>query len=166
MAILDLIPFRRANALAQCDDGLDPFAGFHRHMNSLLNEFFHGSSLAPSRCAGGETPLFQPDIDVVESDKDIRVIADLPGMDEKDIEVELTEAGLSLHGEKKQQSEENRSGYRCVERSYGSFRRFVQLPQEIDREHVTADFKKGVLTVTVPKTEQAAAKRVKVEVKP
>jgi HSP20 family protein len=102
---------------------------------------------------------------VKETDAEYQVTAELPGLDEKDVKVELHGATLVLEGEKKEEHEEKKSGYVWSERRYGSFRRDIPLPEEVDREKIKAAFKKGVLTVTLPKTPAARKTRRKIDVK-
>jgi len=105
-----------------------------------------------------------PAVDVVEKDEAIEVMAELPGLTEKDFTVELCGGQLILSGEKKSEHEEEDGGYYYSECSYGSFQRAVELPCEVDGDKVHAQYKHGVLTVTLPKTESAQTKRVPVDV--
>jgi len=102
-------------------------------------------------------------VDVVETDKEIRVTVELPGLDEKDINVSLARDVLTISGEKKQAKKERRGNYYRAERSYGSFRRSIQLPTQVQADKVDAVFRKGVLSITLPKTE-AAQKRKKIAI--
>jgi len=113
------------------------------------------------------TALFAggPNIDVYEDADAVRVTAELPGLDEKDFEVEVCEDRLLLHGERKANREEKKRNYYYSECTYGAFSRTIPLPAGLDAAKAEAEYKKGVLTVTLPKTEQAKAKRVKIEVK-
>ena len=92
-----------------------------------------------------------PRVDVSETDTELKIEAELPGIDEKDVEVVLSDGRLTIKGEKKQEKEEKKKDYHMVERSYGSFARSIVLPFEADPDKVKATFAKGVLTVTVPK---------------
>jgi HSP20 family protein len=106
-----------------------------------------------------------PSVDVGETDKAFEITAELPGMDEDDIEVTLTDAGLTIKGEKKSEREETEKDYHRLERSFGSFQRCFAVPEEVDAAKIDARFKKGVLTVTLPKTAKAKAKARKIKVK-
>ncbi|MDQ5827053.1 MAG: Hsp20/alpha crystallin family protein [Chloroflexota bacterium] len=108
---------------------------------------------------------FTPAINLAESDREYRVTAELPGMDEQDIELSLHRDHLTIKGEKKQEHEEKGNGYHRVERSYGTFQRTIPLPQEVDAERVEANFQKGVLTITLPKLPevQSGAKRIAIK---
>jgi HSP20 family protein len=96
-----------------------------------------------------------PAIDVAEKDKEYEITAELPGMDEKDIEVKLANNMLTIKGEKKEEKEERKKDYYLSERRYGSFTRSFQLPEGVDSGKIEATFAKGVLTVKLPKTAEA-----------
>jgi HSP20 family protein len=107
---------------------------------------------------------FSPKIDLVEKDKEYIIKADIPGMEQKDINVELNDGVLSINGEKKEEFKKDEKGVKRVERHYGSFSRSVRLPDNIDTENIAADYKNGVLTVSVQKTEAAEPKKISVKV--
>jgi HSP20 family protein len=102
-------------------------------------------------------------MDVTETDKEIEITAELPGLEEKDVEVNVADNVLTIRGEKKAEKEEKSKNYQIVERSYGAFARTVELPDGVDPAAVKASIAKGVLKVTVPKP--APAKATKVEIK-
>jgi HSP20 family protein len=106
-----------------------------------------------------------PAVDVSEDDKAYKITAELPGMEAKDIELSMTGDMLVLKGEKRQEKEEKEKNYYLSERSYGSFQRSFQLPDGVDRDKLAADFSKGVLTITLPKTPEAQKQTKKIEVK-
>ncbi|HMK44912.1 MAG TPA: Hsp20/alpha crystallin family protein [Dissulfurispiraceae bacterium] len=137
---------------------------FRDEMNRLFDNFFRGFDIEPF---GGRIAGFSPKIDVVETDAEIKVAAELPGMEEKDIDVSLTKDALSIRGEKKVEKEDKGKDFYRMERSYGSFSRTIPLPVEVDADKVLADFKKGVLTVTLPKSAKAikASKKIAVKAK-
>jgi|WetSurSiteA1Bulk_404760.scaffolds.fasta_scaffold00295_6 HSP20 family protein len=161
MAKKTIVPVQKESLPARRED-LNPFALLRQEMNSLFDNFFSG--FAPESF---ETRLgaFSPRVDIAETDKEIKVTAELPGMDDKDIDVALTRDMLTIRGEKKEEKEEKGKNYYRMERSYGSFSRSVPLPSEIDTNKVKADFKKGILTVTLPKTPQAIKETKKIQVK-
>jgi HSP20 family protein len=135
-------------------------------MDRVFDSFTRGFELAPFRAFdeglwGGRMPR----MDLVETDKDIQVTAELPGMDEKDVEVTLTGDTLTLKGEKKSESEEKGKNVHRMERTHGAFQRTIVLPAEVQADKVEAAFKKGVLTVTLPKTPAAQAGARRIEVK-
>lgn len=143
-----------------------PFTSLQREMNRLFDNFFGGlspSSWAPLGRGGAES--FTPHIDVSETDKEIKVSAELPGMDENDIDVSLTKDTLTIRGEKKEEREDKGKDYYRMERSYGSFSRNIPLPVEVNTDKVEATFKKGILYVTLPKTMSAIEKTKKVPIK-
>jgi HSP20 family protein len=105
-----------------------------------------------------------PTVDILENENDIVLKADVPGIDLKDIDIRLENGTLTLKGERKFENTENGKGYHRVERSYGSFARTFALPESVDPEKVKADYKGGVLTVTLGKKEVAKPRSVKVEI--
>jgi HSP20 family protein len=105
---------------------------------------------------------FSPSMEVVETDNAIEVSTELPGMEEKDIEISLSDGMLTIRGEKKFEKDEKKTSYRLIERSYGSFERAVALPPGVDASKVKAKMTKGVLTVEVPKPATAKAQRIKI----
>jgi len=106
-----------------------------------------------------------PAVDMTESDKAYEVTAELPGMDEKDIEVKVVDGNLMIKGEKQQEKEEKQKDYYLHERRFGSFERRFQVPEGVDADKIEASFKKGVLTVTLPKKLEAQKPAKKIEVK-
>ncbi len=110
---------------------------------------------------GGE---WAPSVDVSETKDKVVVQAEIPGIDPKDIDVSLNSGVLTLKGKKKQELEEKDENYHLVERSYGSFSRSVRLPAEVQEDEVKASYKDGILKITLPKTERAKEKEIKIEV--
>jgi HSP20 family protein len=106
-----------------------------------------------------------PAVDVVEKDKAYEVTAELPGLDEKNVEVKVANGTLTIKGEKSEEKEEKRKDYYLSERRFGSFERRFQIPQGVDASKIEANFKKGVLTVTLPKTQEAQAAEKTIAVK-
>lgn len=140
----------------------DPFTML-KEMNKVFGEFSQGLPLEPfDRKA--ETG-FQPKVNISESDKEITVSAELPGMDDKDINVSLRKNELTIKGEKKEEKEEEKEHYYHMERTYGSFQRTIPLPYEVEDDKVEANFKNGVLTITLPKASHAIKETKKIEVK-
>jgi HSP20 family protein len=113
----------------------------------------------------GQTAL-SVSVDVAEDDKAYTVTAELPGIDEKDIDVAISEDVLTLKGEKRVEKEEKNKNHYVCERSYGAFQRSFALPADVDADKIDARFSKGVLTVTLPKNPKAVASAKKIEVKP
>ena len=109
--------------------------------------------------------VVSPTVDIVEKNGGFEIKAELPGVDEKDIEVKLVNGGLLIKGEKKEEKEEKDTGYVMSERSYGSFERYFGLPDGVDMNKVVASYSKGVLTVTLPKTQEAKLQEKKITIK-
>jgi len=138
-----------------------PWLALHRQMNRLFEDFFGRDFLAePFRGLTGWSPA----IDLAETDEAIVVKAELPGLEPKDVDLELTGDVLTIRGEKKEEKEEKARSYHRVERSYGSFERAIQLPAAVKPDEVEANFKNGVLTVTLPKVEESKTRSVKIKV--
>jgi HSP20 family protein len=110
------------------------------------------------------TRTWAPPVDIYETDNDIVVKTELPGVDPKDVEVKVEDNTLYLKGERKFEREVNDENYHRVERSYGTFARSFSLPNSIDSEKVKAEYKDGVLTLTMPKREEAKPKTIKINV--
>ena len=154
MAIRDLIPWSRGREMTPSrGEEPNPFLTLHREMNRLFDDVFRGFDLAPF---GGsrmfDRTMAWPNIEISESDKDVKVTAELPGLDEKDVQVELANGVLAIKGEKKTETEDKER--RFSERYYGHFERRIPV-DDVDQDKASASFKNGVLTVTVPKTAQA-----------
>ena len=163
MAIRDLVPWRRGDGLLGRSAVRHPLAELRNEMNRLFDGFFQGTEWPLGRL--DDMGEFAPSVDVRETDKAFLISAELPGMDEKDIQVEYRDDGIAIRGEKKTDKEEKKEGYQYSERSYGSFYRLVPIPAEVQVGKASAEFSKGVLTVTLPKSPEAQAKRKKIEIK-
>lgn len=131
-------------------------------INRMFDDFFYGFSLAPRT---EERLEWLPLVDVSETEDAVRVTAELPGVQAKEVDISLTDDLLTIRGEKKSEKEEKKRDYHRVERSYGVFTRTVRLPAVVDADKVEATFKEGVLTITMPKREQTKTRKVKVDVK-
>ena len=142
-----------------------PFGLFSREVDRLFDDVGRGWTLAPLRVFEQRAKAeIVPRLDMSETEQEIKVTAELPGMDEKDVTVTLEGDVLTLKGEKKAETVEKGKNFHRLERTYGSFQRVVTLPAEVAATKVTAGFKKGVLTVTLAKSP--AAQTRKIEVKP
>jgi HSP20 family protein len=140
----------------------EPFGSLRRDMERLFEDFSRDVGWGvPAAAGGGGTA---PRIDVSETEGEIRIEAELPGVEEKDVEVVLSNGRLTIKGEKKQEKEEKKKDYHLVERSYGSFARSIGLPFEADPSQVKATFAKGVLNITVPKPAEVKAKEKKIPI--
>jgi HSP20 family protein len=152
---MNLIPWKRKK---EGSDLAHPTDLFRHQMNRLFDDFFGDGLLAR-----GETGFdFVPRVDVSENDKEVLVKAELPGMDEKDVNVSLSGGQLLISGEKKDEREEKDKSYHLVERSYGSFSRAVDVGS-VDEDKVKAAFKNGILTVTLPKREEDKARKIDIK---
>lgn len=161
MTIRNPVPFGKKSVPVKREEE-KPFALLRREIDSLFDKFFRGFDIEPFESRMG---AFTPQVDVTENDKEIKISAELPGMDEKDIDVSLQNDMLTIKGEKKEEKEDKGKDYYRMERSYGSFIRTIPLPVEVETDKVEAKFKKGVLSITLPKTAQAVAETKKIEVK-
>ena len=131
-------------------------------LEKMFDEFFSGFGLVPTW--ESDWSAFSPQVDIVDSDKEIKVLVELPGLDEKDIDVSLSGDMLTISGEKRQEKEDKGKNYYRMERSYGSFKRAVPIPCEVNAEAIEATFKNGVLSVVLPKTIEGRC-RQKITVK-
>ena len=156
MAVTDLIPRGRGRNLpVQRGGDVNPFLSLHREMNRLFDDVFRGFDLAPSEDRLVDRSIGWPNIEVSETDKDVKVTAELPGLEENDVGVELANGVLAIKGEKKTETEDR--SRRFSERYYGRFERHIPV-EDVDEDKISASFKNGVLTVTMPKLPQAESK--------
>ena len=145
----------------------DPFSALRAEMDSLFDSFVGGLPAFP-RMFGTSGDLgfaLTPHMDVKETDKEIVVEAELPGIDEKDVSLALQDGVLTIRGEKKHEHDEEKEGYRMTERRYGSFQRSVRLPDTVDEDKVEASFNNGVLKVSLPKLPEAVGKQRTIPIK-
>jgi len=172
MAVRDLIPWSRGrssvpNTVRQSEE-FSPFLTLHREMNRLFDDVFDRfDSGMPSLLGRGPgwSRGSWPTMEVNATDAEVRVSAELPGMDEKDVEVLVNEGVLTVRGEKKSETEDQ--GRRFSEHYYGRFERSIALPFEVEEDRAEASFKNGVLTITLPKSARAreSAKRIAINSK-
>lgn len=148
MASRFLTPFSTGRSLFAAD----PLLELHREMNRLFDDMLRGTGVPGSAASG--SLIAAPRIDMRESDNELCIVADVPGVDPKDIDLQLDGDTLVVSGEKKNESEQQQSSYHVMERSYGRFQRAVQLPFAPDPGQVQASFEHGVLTVRLPKQAQ------------
>jgi HSP20 family protein len=151
-----------------------PFEALHREIDRLFNDFGGGLRRSPFRRSVFDLEPFwrrelswetAPAMDIAETEKAYEITTELPGMSESDVEVVASDGGLTIKGEKKEEKEEKKKDYYLSERRYGSFERRMQIPEGVDADKIEATFKKGVLTVTLPKTTQAQKPEKKISVK-
>jgi HSP20 family protein len=133
-------------------------------MNRLFNTFFDTPSNGGGGSNGGALRRWLPAMDLVETDEHFVLRADLPGLSEEDVAIELEDSVLTVAGERKAEHEDKREGFYRVERSFGQFRRSLTLPEGVDADGITANFDKGVLEVRIPKPEERKPRRVAIQV--
>ncbi len=139
--------------------------GLRQEIDRLFADFV-GDEMA----VGGKLPMpfggaFTPRLDVNESEREISISTELPGVEQKDVNVEVADGELTISGEKRQEhQDENEEGWKVVERSFCSFRRVIPLPEEVDSNAIKARFKDGVLNVTIPKTGESRSRKKKIEI--
>lgn len=163
MNVRDLVPWGRTNDRAPSlyrDGDRDPFLALHREVNRLFDDAFRGFDMPFGRMSNWASSW--PMVEMKDSDKDIQVVAEVPGLEEKDVEVLLEDGTLVLRGEKKAESEDK--DRRISERFYGHFERRIPLGYEVQEDKVNATFNNGLLTVTLPKTEQAQSKSKRIAI--
>lgn len=136
------------------------FATLQDRMNRLFRETYGENGREESIT----TSSFAPAVDVYEDEHKVTLKVEVPGIDEKDIDIRLENNTLTVHGERKIEKEEKEENYRRVERQYGSFTRTFTLPPTVDSEHVSATYEKGVLSISLPKKAEAKPKQIKVSV--
>lgn len=158
MNLKSLIPVGRDRSVAGSSN---PFMSLQREIDRLFDDFTRGF---PSMTVfGNNGSNLLPSIDVSETDKEIEISAELPGLEEKDVQINVADNLLTIRGEKKAEKEEKDKNYRLVERSYGSFERTLELPEGVNADAIKASIAKGVLKVTVPKPAPAQAKKIEVK---
>ena len=154
MARNPLSPYRSGGLQA---DLIDPFQSLHREMNRLFDDVFRTVSTQESGQGGGVA--LSPNMDVSETENEVRICAELPGVKEEDVDVTLNDDVLTIRGEKKFERNDDKENYHFMERSYGSFQRSLRLPYPVNPDEVRADFDNGVLTVSIPKSQQQQRSR-------
>ena len=152
-----------------------PFESLFREVDRLFEGFDRDFLRSPFRRSVLDIEPFWrrqliwgavPTVDIVEKDNAYEVMAELPGLDEKNVEVKLANGGLTIKGEKREEKEEKKKDYHLHERHFGSFERCFRVPEGVDTDKVEANFNKGVLTVTLPKRPKAQRLEKNIEVKP
>jgi HSP20 family protein len=149
-----------------------PFESLRREVDRIFEDFDRDLWRFPLRRTTEAEPYMMrefawrtPAVDIVDKGNAFEITAELPGMDEKDIEVKLSNGSLMIRGEKREEKEEKRKNYYLHERHFGSFERNFPVPEGIDPERIEANFKKGILSVTLPKKPEAIKPERKIEVK-
>ncbi|MDA9440207.1 molecular chaperone Hsp20 [Bradyrhizobium sp. CCBAU 51745] len=153
------------------EDTWRPFGALRKEVDRLFEDFGESFLRQPFRSLAGLERAWPakltatPAVDVAETDKGYEITAELPGLDEKNIEVNVANGGLTIKGEKKEEKEEKNKDYYVSERRYGAFERYFALPEGVDASKIEATFKNGVLKVALPKTAEAQKPAQKIEVK-
>ncbi len=160
MELNDLVPFRHRRRQAARAGALTPFERMYEEMDRLFDDFL--PQFAGDREPGRRGVLAS--VDLSESDDALELTADLPGMEEDDIDVTLRDGAVTIHGERKHESEEKKKNFYRAERAYGAFSRTIPLPCEVDHDRVDATFKKGVLKVRLPKSQSAKEQERKIAI--
>jgi len=136
---------------------------FHSLMKEFFNDltpFFDSGDMLSERASD-----FMPHIDIRETDKNVEVTVDLPGMNKKDIEVAVDEGVLSISGERKDERKKEDDGRVYYERRYGRFERCVRLPENVDGDKIEGEYKDGVLTLNIPKRPETKPERKKISIR-
>jgi HSP20 family protein len=133
-----------------------------REINRMFDKFFHGGTVDDGSFG---TSLWTPAVDVAEHDDAYQVKVEIPGVSKDDVKITMQDNILTIRGEKKQEKESKRSNSHRVERSYGSFQRSFTLPTSVKHDKIEASYKDGILTIAVPKAEEAKPKQIEVKVK-
>ncbi len=145
------MPLIKYNPFADVDDFPAGLRVFQDTVNRLMSDQATARPWAPA-------------VDILETENDLVLKADIPGVELKDIDIQLENGTLTLKGERKFETDEHKKGFHRMERSYGSFVRYFTVPETVDSEQVHADFHNGVLTITLPKKEVAKPRAIKVQV--
>jgi len=162
MVMRSMMPWSRGERRPDRGELSDPFEALHRGMNQVLESFRHDFDL-PSLASW--EPVSAPSVDVSETNEAVEVSAELPGMDAKNVELSFQGSSLVIKGEKTEEKESKEKDFHVRERRFGSFHRIIPLPQGVDVEKAKAEYEKGVLHVTIPKTSEAKQQRRKIDIK-
>jgi HSP20 family protein len=167
MSVRDLIPWGRSNNRAPApyrDDDRSPFLSLHREMNRVFDDFFRDFDMRLPMMGSAGFAAGWPQIDLAETDKQIMVTAELPGVEEKDVELLLEDGQLVLRGEKRAENDDKDRQF--SERYYGRFERRLPIGADVQVDKAEARFKNGVLTVTLPKNPGAEPKAKRIAINP
>jgi len=147
-----------------------PLANLHREIDRIFEDFFRGMGAPLARWDRLLAPItqggwFKPSVEIAAKDKEYTVSVELPGVNEKDVTLEVVGDTLRISGEKKQEREEKNQNYYRSERAYGAFQRLLTLPDDANTDGIQAVFKNGVLTVTIPRKASGESEAKRIEVK-
>lgn len=164
MTLRDLVPWRKTRR--EAGESLLPWRPDVRDLfGDLFEDFYRPWSLAPWGETARRLTGFAPAVDVSETDQEYRVSVELPGLSKDDLELTIDRGRLTITGEKRTEEREEKESHLRVERAYGSFSRSIALPETVNQDAVEASFKDGVLTVRLPRTEQARGRKVEIKAK-
>lgn len=169
MSIRGLIPWHRRNESyspsALASTRRDPLQSLHNDVDRLFDEFFRLSTSGPQWFGSGSDVW--PKIDITDDEKEVRIVADLPGMEQKDIELSMDDGVLTLRGEKTSETEnkDKDKGAHFSERFYGRFERRIPIGYELEDDKIDAHFENGVLKITLPKSEKAMSRSKQIEIR-
>lgn len=168
MSVRDLIPWSRGNGGSlpslYRDEDRNPFLSLHREMNRLFDDVFRSlDSRLPTSGAFSSFSAGWPNVEVSETDTAVKVTAEIPGLEAKDIEVLLQDGVLTLRGEKRSETKDTERQF--SERFYGRFERRIPLGTEVDEDQIEARFQNGLLSVTLPKSEKAQSQVKRIAIK-
>lgn len=141
----------------------DPFWPLHQGMNRLIDDMMSGTGMPMAMRQGREETMIMPQMNVSETDTELRITAELPGVADKDVDITLDDDVLTISGEKKLEKKEERENFHFVERSFGRFQRSLRIPHSVKADKVEASVENGILTVILPKnTEQEKVRHIQV----
>ena len=140
----------------------DPFERMRQNMEQMFSDRFE--ALPSTWFQGVEDSAFRANLDIGETPDDLKITVDVPGIELKDIDISLSDHALVVRGEREERDEETKEDYHRIERSFGAFERRITLPCDVDSGKVTADLEKGVLTITLPKSQHAKDSERKIEI--
>lgn len=167
MSVHDLIPWGRSNNQIPTvfrDGDRDPFLSLHREVNRLFDDVWRSfDGRFPARDSVSSLSAGWPNVEVSETDKEIKITAEIPGLEEKDIEVLLNDGVLTLRGEKRSETEDKEKQF--SERFYGRFERRIPLGLEVEEDKIDARFKNGVLSIVLPKSPKAQSQVKRIAIK-
>lgn len=165
------VPVKRADNQVTVAGGAasHPIVQLQREMDRLFENAFRGFGLSPFRSELftplTDSGLLKPQVDIGATDKEYSITVEVPGVDEKDVKVEIANNTMTIRGEKKQEKEEKEKNYYRVERSYGSFQRVLSLPEDANQDDIKATFKNGVLTIKMPRKALPKSDVKQIEIK-
>lgn len=165
-----ILPVRRSGQRQSEKQLPGPIGQLQQEMDQLLDSFFKGFGYSPFRTGSLFTSsltdeLLKPTLDIGATDKEYAISIEVPGVDQKDIKLDIVNNTMTISGEKKQEKEEKEKNYYRMERAYGSFQRVLSLPEDADQDKVAAHFKNGVLTITIARKElpQSEVKQIEIQ---